>query len=296
MPPQRMPCHPGNNEKWRKGDKQTHIQTHTQTATLPLAHLQSEKDSSYTQHLYFSGESSYIIIKQVAGCDARGEPETATEREDACQSRSRGLGRGRVMRKSRVVNLCDNILCETFLFLVQRELQRSMAQGRLSHPRRAGERQARLAGRQGDWGRCEGAEGCCGCACLRLTLAIARKMARTVCSLFLASPGKGKGKRQKKQQLWPVTCALLHTHTQGVGGCGGVCAVCRCCCGGAAVATFYCFCCIAKRITARCGKRQHRGWAAGGNGGLGAALFEEFMAFRDVSMCQASEQRRDLTQ
>lgn len=117
-------------------------------------------------------------------------------------------------------------------------------------------------------------------------------MALTVCSLFLGSPGKGKGKRQKKQQLWAVTCALLHTHThthkvwEGV---GGVCAVCCCCCGGAAVATFYCFCCIAKRITARCGKSQHRGWGAGGNGGLGAALFEEFMAFRDVSMYVPSE-------
>lgn len=35
------------------------------------------------------------------------------------------------MRKSRVVNLGDNILCETFLFLVQRELQRQ--QGRATH-------------------------------------------------------------------------------------------------------------------------------------------------------------------
>lgn len=168
------------------------------------------------------------------------------------------------MRKSRVVNLCDNILCETFLFLVQRELQRSTEHGARTPPTPASGRRE-TGGRLGYWGRCEGAEGCCGCACLRLTLAIARKMARTVCSLFLASPGKGKGKRQKKQQLWPVTCALLHTHTRcgrvcgGCMGCGVVCAVCCCCCGGAAVATFYCFCCIAKRITARCGKRQHRG-------------------------------------
>lgn len=125
---------------------------------------------------------------------------------------------GRVMRKSRVVNLCDNILCETFLFLVQRELQRSTEHGARTPPTPTPGRRE-TGGRQGYWGRCEGAEGCCGCACLRLTLAIARKMARTVCSLFLASPGKGKGKRQKKQQLCPVTCALLHTHTQGVGGC-----------------------------------------------------------------------------
>jgi len=33
---------------------------------------------THTQHLYFSGESSYIIIKQVAGCDDDDDDERAT--------------------------------------------------------------------------------------------------------------------------------------------------------------------------------------------------------------------------
>lgn len=98
--------------------------------------------------------------------------------------------------------------------------------------------------------------------------------------------------RQKAKETTTLArdlCPPPHTHTRcgrvwGIWDEWVVCAVCCCCCGGAAVATFYCFCCIAKRITARCGRRQHRGCGGGGNGGLGAALFEEFMAFRDVSM------------
>lgn len=54
------------------------------------------------------------------------------------------------MRKSRVVNLCDNILCETFLFLVQRELQRSTEHGArrkdASHTHAGQERDRRQAG------------------------------------------------------------------------------------------------------------------------------------------------------
>lgn len=196
--------------------------------------------------------------------------------------RARATGGWRVMRKSRVVNLGDNILCETFLFLVQRELQRQ--QGRTTHSRylpTPTPRQGRQAGRQ--IGVAASAEGCCGCQ--------SHGKWRVQCARCFW-PVQKQRQRQKKQQLWPVTCAtspsLLPHPLHKVCGCG---CVCCCCCGGAAVATFYCFCCIAKQQRRTGGGRGGVGVLGSDGRGLGAARFEEFMAFRDVSMCvwQASE-------
>lgn len=149
------------------------------------------------------------------------------------------------MRKSRVVNLGDNILCETFLFLVQRELQRQ--QGRATHfhclP------QSTQSCRQ------------TGVAVVLPPLRTARVANRTengaysVLAVFGQSKSKGAG--EKKQQLWPVTCAPSPYSSPSTR-CGGVC-VCCCCCGGAAVATFYCFCCIAKQQ-----QQQRRSGPCGG--------------------------------
>lgn len=54
----------------------------------------------------------------------RGSPRDGDEKTGVDDCWFVGRRGWRVMRKSRVVNLCDNILCETFLFLVQREQQR----------------------------------------------------------------------------------------------------------------------------------------------------------------------------
>lgn len=143
MPPQRMPCHPGNNEKWRKGDKQTHTHSNSHTYT----YSQRERQLIHTTFIF---QRRKLVYYHKTSCWMRRTRRRRLQpngRMLATAARAGGWGRGgRVMRKSRVVNLCDNILCETFLFLVQRELQRSTAQGRLPHPRRAGERRAGVLG------------------------------------------------------------------------------------------------------------------------------------------------------
>lgn len=150
------------------------------------------------------------------------------------------------MRKSRVVNLGDNILCETFLFLVQRELQRQ--QGRATHSHWLFPLPPPLpptlhTGLQADGG-------CCAALppphCLRCQ---SHGKWRVQCARCFW-PVQKQRRWQKEtttlaRDLCPFPADLPSPSTR----CVGVCV----CCGGAAVATFYCFCCIASRSSAGVG-------------------------------------------
>lgn len=137
--------------------------------------------------------------------------------------------------------------------------------------------------------------GCCGCAPPR-TARVANRTengAYSVLAVFGQSKSKGAG--EKKQQLWPVTCApspytsLLPPKGVGVCVCAAAAAV-----GALLLPHFIVFVVLPSSSGAGVGHGVEDGRA--GRGGLGAALFEEFMAFRDVSMCVPRERHNGTKQ
>lgn len=125
--------------------------------------------------------------------------------------------------------------------------------------------------------------GCCGSAPPR-TARVANRTengAYSVLAVFGQSKSKGAG--EKKQQLWPVTCAPSSLHK--VWGC--VCAAAAV--GALLLPHFIVFVVLPSSSSSSAGVGHAEEVGRAGRGGLGAALFEEFMAFRDVSMCVPRE-------